>query len=126
MMCGAAGPEQKRASWRGPALTLLAAMALLQLSAATGRTDELTPRQKRGEALAQRMCAGCHAIGRTGDSPHIGAPPFRNLDRRIDLDSLVVRLREGLTSGHPDMPTFHFSREDAQAFVAYLRYVEAP
>jgi hypothetical protein len=31
-------------------------------------------------------------------------------------------LREGLASGHPDMPTFRFSREDARALTAYLRF----
>jgi hypothetical protein len=35
-------------------------------------------------------------------------------------------LREGLMVGHPDMPTFRFGREDARAFVLYLRSVQAP
>jgi mono/diheme cytochrome c family protein len=72
------------------------------------------------------MCAGCHAIGRSGQSPHIGAPAFRTLDRRVNLDTFIERLREGLTSGHPDMPTFRFTREDARAFIAYLRSIQMP
>jgi hypothetical protein len=36
------------------------------------------------------------------------------------------RLREGLMSGHPDMPTFRFTREDARAFVLYLRSIQTP
>jgi hypothetical protein len=40
--------------------------------------------------------------------------------------SFKDRLREGLMVGHPDMPTFRFSREDAHAFVLYLRSVQAP
>jgi hypothetical protein len=59
------------------------------------------------------MCAPCHAIGTIGTSPHAAAPPFRHLGNRVDLDEFARRLREGVTSGHPDMPTFRFSREDA-------------
>ena len=46
--------------------------------------------------------------------PNAGAPPFRTLDRWVDLDSFIDRLREGLMVGHPDMPTFRFTREDAR------------
>ena len=28
--------------------------------------------------------------------------------------------------GHPDMPAFRFSREEARAFVLYLRSIQAP
>ena len=99
---------------------------LLASSACGGGAAELTPLQKRGHALAERMCATCHAIARTDQSLHIGAPPFRALDRRVDIDTFTTRLREGVTSGHPDMPTFHFTRQDARAFVAYLRLIQAP
>jgi len=102
------------------------AVVLLVGTLGRGDAEELSAPQQRGRALAERMCAGCHAIGRTGQSPHIGAPPFRDLDRRIDLDGFIARLRDGLTSGHPDMPTFRFTRGDARAFVAYLRAIETP
>jgi cytochrome c len=78
----------------------------------------------RGKALATRMCVRCHAIGSTGNSPHIGAPPFRKLDERVNLDTFVDRLQSGLTSGHPDMQTFRFTRADARALVSYLRSIE--
>ncbi len=99
---------------------------LMASSMCRGRADELAPLQRQGRALAERMCAPCHAVGRTDQSPHIGAPPFRSLDRRVDLDAFMTRLREGLTSGHPDMPTFRFTRQDARAFVAYLRSIQTP
>lgn len=78
----------------------------------------------RGEALARTMCAECHATGRTDQSPHAGAPAFRSLEQRLDLDAFMDRLRQGLTSGHPDMPTFRFTRDDARALIAYLRSVQ--
>ena len=98
---------------------------LLVLCASMASAEESTIEQ-RGRALAERMCAQCHAIGKTGASPHVGAPAFRALDRRVDLDSFMDRLREGLMADHPDMPTFRFSREDARAFVLYLRSIQAP
>jgi cytochrome c len=67
-----------------------------------------------------------YAIGKTGASPNAPAPAFRNLGDRVDLDDFARRLREGLTSGRPDMPTFRFTREDARALTAYLRSIQAP
>jgi mono/diheme cytochrome c family protein len=99
---------------------------LTLLVASFGGTHALEGPARLGRALAERMCAGCHAIDRNGTSPHVGAPPFRELDRRLDLDSFVSRLMDGLASGHPDMPTFRFSRQDAKALVFYLRAVEGP
>jgi len=72
------------------------------------------------------MCAQCHAVGRRGESPHADAPLFRELGRRVDLDTFVDRLREGLMSDHPDMPTFHFDGENARAFRLYLRSIQVP
>ena len=103
----------------------LAIVILSLLGASNGWAEESTIEQ-RGRALAERMCVQCHAIGKTGASPHVGAPPFRALDRRVDLDSFIERLREGLMADHPDMPTFRFGREDARAFLLYLRSIQAP
>jgi mono/diheme cytochrome c family protein len=95
-------------------------------SAALAEDGSSSPLDQRGRALAERMCSQCHAIGKSGQSPHAGAPAFRGLDRRVDLDSFMERLSEGLMVGHPDMPTFRFTREDARAFLLYLRSIQAP
>jgi cytochrome c len=108
--------------------TIRFAVALLLLGSAicnSQAAEPSTPRE-RGRLLAEEICAGCHAIGRADQSPHAGAPPFRTLDRRLDLDAFAERLRNGLTSGHPDMPTFRFTRQDARALVAYLRFIQSP
>ena len=81
-------------------------------------------RVEHGYALASAMCSQCHAIERADPAPHVAAPPFRSLNERLDLDDFVERLREGLTSGHPDMPTFRFRREDARALISYLRSIQ--
>lgn len=104
------------------------ALVVTLLGISPGLAEEKVPSdlEGRGRALAERMCAQCHAIAERGPSPHVGAPAFRTLDRRVDLDSFLDRLREGLLVGHPDMPTFRFSREDARAFVLYLRSIQTP
>jgi mono/diheme cytochrome c family protein len=102
------------------------AILLLLVATSAGLAEDSSPLEERGHALAERMCSQCHAIGSSGESPHVGAPAFRALDRRVDLDSFMERLREGLTVGHPDMPTFRFTREDARAFLLYLRSIQSP
>jgi mono/diheme cytochrome c family protein len=96
------------------------------LSGFTGASlaQEPTKQIEQGKLLAMTLCAECHAVGTTDASPRAQAPAFRALDRRIDLDTFFQRLREGVTSSHPDMPTFRFSREDARAFIAYLRSIQ--
>lgn len=94
------------------ALFWLPAVALAQDPSATGR------------ALLQQSCASCHAIGKTGDSPHVSAPPFRRLGRSYDLDQFPRQLQRGVVAGHPDMPEFKFNEEDARAAGVYLRSIQ--
>jgi mono/diheme cytochrome c family protein len=86
-------------------------------------TQELSL-EERGQALVARMCGQCHAINLSGASSHPAAPPFRRLGDQIDLDAFSERLREGLFTGHSDMPQIRMSREDARAVSAYLRAVQ--
>ena len=109
-------------------VTVRVAIIILLLGMPVSLAEETEPSalELRGRALAEEMCSQCHAIGKDGQSPHDRAPPFRALDRRLDLDSFVDRLREGLMVAHPDMPMFRFTREDARAFVLYVRSIRAP
>ena len=93
-------------------LALLPAVALAQSPNEAGR------------ALLQEHCASCHAIGKTGDSPRAGAPPFRTLARSYDLDEFPRQLQRGVLSGHPDMPEFRFREDDARAAGVYLRSIQ--
>jgi mono/diheme cytochrome c family protein len=96
------------------------ALALCGFPAATFAQDPA----ETGRALLQEHCASCHAIGKTGDSPRTGAPPFRTLARSYDLDQFPRQLRRGVLSGHPDMPVFRFKPEDARAAGVYLRSIQ--
>jgi len=77
-----------------------------------------------GQALAAEFCSRCHATGARGKSRYPNAPPFRTLGRKIDLDELPRALERGISSGHPDMPDFKFSQDDARALRAYLRGIQ--
>jgi mono/diheme cytochrome c family protein len=96
--------------WASP---LLIASGLV--SAASGEDLE-----NHGKALLTRLCARCHAVERIGRSPHPGAPPFRSIGERYDINELTDRMTERLVSTHPDMPDFQFSQDDATAVRAYL------
>jgi cytochrome c len=79
---------------------------------------------KHGRALLEEYCSRCHAIGKIGESPREGTPPFRTLGQSFNLDQFPRLLERGISSGHPDMPTFKFNEEDARAVTAYLRTIQ--
>jgi mono/diheme cytochrome c family protein len=86
--------------------------------------QERGTRAGRGESLLTTNCARCHAVGRTGASPHPAAPPFRTLSRKYKVEGLAEALAEGLSTGHPDMPEFVFAPEEVGAIIDYLRSIQ--
>lgn len=112
-------------STRNTRASVLAAILLPAMLALPSPARAETP-QQRGAAIADGLCSRCHSIGRTGDSPHAAAPRFRSLDSRTDLSKLARRIREGLLTGHDDMPMFRFDADDANAMVAYIRSIQGP
>ena len=97
-----------------------ALFVLLSLTAFAHAQDPIA----RGHALIEEFCADCHANGKTDESPHVGAPPLRNLSRSYDLDEFPRMLERGISPGHPDMPTINFSGKDARAARDYLRTIQ--
>jgi mono/diheme cytochrome c family protein len=97
----------------------LAAALLLAVTQAAAAQDV-----KRGEELLTRDCGSCHAVGKTGDSPHKEAPAFRTLGQRYPVESLEEALGEGIMSGHPDMPEFKFDADDVGAIIAFLKSIQ--
>ena len=102
------------------------AFLLLGIPGSFAEDAAIDPLTKQGELLARGMCSECHAITKSDHSPHPRAPLFRELGRRLDLDLFSDRLRDQLMVDHPDMPSFRFTREDARAFVFYLRSIQTP
>lgn len=107
---------------RGMLRLTLALLAPLALAPATAHAQADIA---RGRLLTQRYCAGCHAIARTGASPHPGAPPFRDLRQRYEIDDLAEALAEGILVGHPAMPEMKFPPGDVRAILAYIRSIQA-
>ena len=106
---------------RAATIAIATASLLIILASTDCQAETL---EHRGRVIARGMCSGCHAIGKTGESPHLAAPRFRMLDNRMDLSKLARRIREGLLTGHEDMPMLRFSRDDADAMVAYIRSIQ--
>lgn len=97
---------------------------LLALGLGTVPASAEDVRVSRGRTFAQANCAGCHAIGRVGESPLKLAPPFRDLHRRYPVEDLAESLAEGITTGHPTMPEFRLDPDQITAFLAYLKTLE--
>jgi cytochrome c len=101
-------------------LLIAASLAVMML----GATAQAQSPVSRGHALVKEFCAECHAIGKTGNSPHSDAPPLRITGRTFDLDQFPRVLIRGISSGHPDMPQVKFSPRDARDVRDYLRTIQ--
>jgi len=73
-----------------------------------------------GRELAEWNCATCHNIEVTGDSPFEAAPPFRTLPQKYDPTELEEAFVEGIVVGHPAMPEWEMTAEQASALSAYI------
>lgn len=101
------------------------ALVVAIIQAATGYA--IGADQRRAKYLLTELCARCHAVGTIGRSPHPYAPPFRELgERKLYDEDFGERLRDGLSTIHPDMPTFHFNQNDADDVINYLRAIQVP
>lgn len=112
-----------------PSLTFrtFAALACLMLplpGTGSAAAQALDPEQQRAKAMLENLCGRCHAVGRTGQSPNPLAPAFRTFGEKLYDTDMVQRLQDGLTTIHPDMPTFRFNRHEAAAAVNYLRLIQ--
>ena len=80
---------------------------------------------RSGKEMLQKLCARCHAVGRTGASPNRQAPPFRSFsETKLYDNDFLQRLQHGYGSIHRFMPTFRFSEDEARAVVYYLRALQ--
>ena len=75
---------------------------------------------KKGQKLAQKLCASCHNIEKSGKSPEKLAPPFRTFASKWPLESLEEALAEGIVVGHSIMPEFEFKTDDITAMLDFM------
>jgi mono/diheme cytochrome c family protein len=73
-----------------------------------------------GKALAELNCGRCHALGSTGNSPFKEAPPFRTIHEGFAEGELEAALNEGLVVGHPAMPQWVMTPEQARQLAAFI------
>jgi cytochrome c len=97
---------------------------VLSMLAQTAAAQDVKSLERSGEELLRAKCARCHAILRTGESPHSAAPEFRTLSRRYPIEGLAESLAEGLSVGHSDMPEFVFETDEIAAILAYLKSIQ--
>ncbi|HEU0061312.1 MAG TPA: cytochrome c [Hyphomicrobiaceae bacterium] len=76
--------------------------------------------RERGQAIAQKQCARCHAIDDISASPMGLAPPFRDLPQRYPVENLAEALAEGIVTGHPAMPRFTFEPREIDALLTFI------
>ena len=66
-----------------------------------GAAHALDREQRHARALLEEFCGRCHAIGRTGQSSHPYAPPFRELgENKLYDEGFSQRLQDGLSTIH--------------------------
>jgi cytochrome c len=102
-------------------LPQIAALLTLMLLSATAQAQDPVI---HGRALVKEFCGECHAIGKTGKSPHADATPLRMMGRTFDLDDFPRVLIRGISSDHPDMPQVKFNPQDARDVRDYLRTIQ--
>lgn len=99
------------------------AVGLLCVILAQAAPAHADRRVREGHALAVKRCGACHATEKKGPSPLAAAPPFRSLAYRYPVETLDEALAEGITVGHPDMPSDPWEPADIKRFIAYLNSI---
>lgn len=100
------------------ALTTLVILALLRAAPAVQAGGQTVV--DLGRELAELNCATCHNIEVTGDSPFAAAPTFRTIPQKYHPSELEEAFVEGIVVGHPAMPEWEMTPEQASALSAYI------
>ena len=91
---------------------------------AVGAGPGADPPVLRGQAFAERRCAGCHVVG-LDDGPASFGPRFRDLRVRYNALSLQRRFTEISQHGSGEMPPIQIGRQEAEDLVAYLETLQS-
>ena len=84
----------------------------------TNEPASAQPAVQRGYIFVRVHCAQCHAIGRSGASPHPTATSFRTLRLRYPVADLQRPFFEEI---HPAMPRFQLTPGQVFDVMSYLR-----
>lgn len=100
--------------------TVLTACSVASAGPGTAAAASTRESIERGRQFAGAHCAGCHAIGVPGASPHPKAPPFRTLHEQYP-HNLEEALADGVEVGHPEMPPVQLDAQQVGDLTAYLK-----
>jgi mono/diheme cytochrome c family protein len=105
------------------ALAVLSLYSLGHAMPADAQRPDNRESARVGRDVAKRLCAGCHAIGRTGSSPNPKAPRFPVIAERYPDNNPANVLTDGTVVRHPGMPEFRMLPTETDGLVAYLRRI---
>ena len=98
-------------------LATFMALSLLQLTSHAS-AQEMGDANK-GEALAQSVCAQCHAVGKGEmNSPNPKAPTFTTVASTRGMTEMALRV--WLQSPHPTMPSLMLDADAKDDVIAYI------
>ena len=84
--------------------------------------SDLTESALRGEIIARRSCASCHAVSLDDVSLNPKAPPLRDVPDRYPVENLEESLARGIYVAHGSpMPPFRMPADEIADLTAYLR-----
>src|ERR1044072_4759359 len=98
-----------------------ACIAVFLSARLSGANAQISPTAQGGLNLEVANCARCHAIDKISPSSFALAPPFRDLHLRYSVESLAEALREGIVTGHQNMPEFRLDPGQVGDFIDYLK-----
>lgn len=114
--------ERRHEAWRLP---LLAGGLACVLALLAGPLHAADPESEfRGRRLAEANCAHCHAIAFYDPSENTAAPPFRDLGRKIPLESLRRQFADDFFRRHPEMPDFEPTRDQIDDIVDFIESIQ--
>lgn len=120
-----AAADFNQALWFDPSLTG-AAEGLKRLGVPRSLAEDSATLIRQGLALVSENCSRCHAVGATGNSPNMKAPPFRTLRDRHPRLALREPLSRGIAAPHDEMPKFSPSEAEIDKIIAYINSLETP
>jgi len=94
-------------------MTAVSMVLMVQLSGASAAGNA-----ESGRLLAQRWCAGCHAVPSAHTASDV-APPFTSVAKAHKGDPAWVR--GWLMTPHPPMEGINLSRQQIEDVIAYLQ-----
>lgn len=80
----------------------------------------------QGQARAQAMCGGCHAVGRSGASSNPNAPPFHSIINQADLRPETASAWLRGAHNYPAEMNFTLSEREVDELIAYMLTLRDP